>query len=236
MRRKNQKNVDLAVGIVAHPDRDEMATELGKSLSAEVASFDTRALGKTTDMACAINHIVVLDWLLHAASWIVVLEDDAVPVKDFRFHVKQAVTHAPSPFVSFYLGTGNAVSETQQQIRRAVGIARDNGDAWIVGDCLIGSVGYAVRGDVAEDMVEFIDSRAGRGEELPLRISRWAQDRGHPVAYTMPSLVDHDDGESIGRPYRSDFPKRKAWYHGTRDNWNTKATLLGYCPTWSKPR
>jgi hypothetical protein len=87
-------------------------------------------------------------------------------------------------------------------------------------------------------MVEEISEH---GEELPLRISRWVQAAGLQVAYTMPSLVEHDDREPINIPYATEWERdaarrnpRTAWYYGERERWDTPVVTLGYCPGWSK--
>jgi hypothetical protein len=168
------------------------------------------------------------------SSWAVVLEEDAVAVGDLRHHLHLALAYAPTPVVGLYLGTGNAVGQTQHQIRDAVRAAEDHNCAWLVADCLIGSVGYAVKTDLLADMIEFITDR---DEELPLRISRWAQHRHVAICYTQPSLVDHNDGESVGRQWRGPYYSgRKAWRHGTRSCWCTGSVELGHCPVWSAPR
>lgn len=189
-------------------------------------------------LGCAGNHALVLSRLAAAARdydcWCVVLEDDAVPVEDFRHHLTRALEHAPEPIVGLYLGTGNPSGEIQRQIRQAVLAAQKSNNAWIVSDCLIGSVGYALRASLITPMLGYITDR---DEELPLRISRWAQQNNVAICYTMPSLVNHEDGPSVIAPYRvqpgiTPSP-RAAWNYGTRRQWNTGAVRMGHCPNWS---
>ncbi len=223
------------IGIVAHPDRAEMVRRLCDTVQSDVICWDDGEHPNNTTGGCASTTLAVLNEMLTlpvAYTWATVLEDDAVPVPDFRKHLAAALEYAPAPVVGLYLGTGHRPGETQQQIRQAVTAAKDANRAWIMADCLIGSVGYAIRFDLLADMVEFITAR---DEELPLRITRWAQDRGVAICYTQPSLVDHEDNESIGRPWRGpNFPKRRAWFYGTRACWCTGTVKLGHCPIWSK--
>lgn len=227
----------ITVGVVAHPQRQEMAEKLADRVDAELICLDRERPPSEHLQGCANTHLAVLaglDDLVRDADpddWAVILEDDAVPVADFRFYTKHALAAAPAPIIGLYLGT-SAPSETQQQIRRAITAAEIADHAWISADCLIGSVGYAIQAWALPDLIAFAHDADG---ELPLRISRWAQTRRFGIAYAQPSLVDHDDGESIGRPWRGPgFPKRKAWRFGTRDSWATPTTRLGFCPIWSK--
>lgn len=215
--------MDVTIGVVAHESRLERAETLILGLQAEAAYVDDGTLG------CAGNHQVVLRQMDDPnTEWRVVLEDDAVPVHGFRGHVRRALAHAPAPVVGFYLGTGNPSGEVQIQIRQAVVAAKERRLAWIVGDCLIGSVGYAVHDGFCDEMLDYIWDR---DEELPLRISRWAQARGVEVCYTCPSLVDHDDTDTVDGPaVRSE---RRAWAFGVPGNWDTPSVRLGHCPKWS---
>jgi hypothetical protein len=187
---------------------------------------------------CANTHIGALASVCGSryaddAGWVCILEDDAVPVIGFREHLDAALSAASAGVVGLYLGTGNPVGETQQKIRTAVNTARTENKAWLAANCLIGSVGYAVRAELMDGMIEYID---GRDEELPMRISRWAQAHDVAICYTMPSLVDHDDVESIGRPWRGPhYHGRKAWWFGARESWDTGSVALGHCLVWSGP-
>ena len=212
------------MGVVAHKAREKRAEELAEYVGAVVCNVDNGAL------QCAGNHATVLDLLaLVDADWCVVLEDDAVPVPLFRFELKRALAYAPAPIVGLYLGTGNPSGQVQRQIGRALGISHNR--AWITADCLIGSVGYAVRAPLVPDMLAWI---AGQEGEFPLRVSRWAQEFGVGVCYTVPSLVDHDDSDPIGHPAGQKRPARRAWRFGPRENWDTPAVALGFCNDWSK--
>lgn len=224
---------DIPIKIIGHPDRAPMAEQLAETVGG-IISWDRR--GKIDhQVGCSLNHLDALKSLVGVQSnWVTCLEDDAVPLPDFRRHLVEALEFAPTPIVGLYLGTGNPSGEAQRQIRQAVVTAEAHGSSWLIADCLIGSVGYAMEAHLLEDMIEFIEDR---DEELPLRISRWAQDRKIPICYTQPSLVDHADVDSIGRPWRgTKYTGRKAWNFGKPSVWYTKSIQLGYCPVWSAPK
>jgi hypothetical protein len=173
--------------------------------------------------------------LLHDLSvgseWCIVMEDDAVPVPAFRTEAAAALQCAPSPLVGLYLGQGNPSGQMQRDIRQVL----EKAQAWITADYFISSVAYAVRSNLIPQMLEFIRPR---DEELPLRISRWAQDREILAAYTHPSLCNHADLESVIYPgiplaERQKLP-RVAWNWGTRRNWMTEAVHLPPVAEWSR--
>lgn len=211
-----------------------MAQRLAFEAKAHVIHWDNGSHKNDHLAGCAATHLGLLAELRdrHTADeWSVILEEDAVPVPDFSGHADRALEYAPAPIVGLYLGTSNPASQAQQQIRQAVRAAQDANQAWIAADCLIGSVGYAVRTELLPDMIDFITERE---EELPLRISRWSQARHIDICYTQPSLVDHFDGDSVGHPWRGPhYPGRKAWSYGTRECWCTGSVPLGFCTTWS---
>jgi hypothetical protein len=227
----------LTAGVVAHRQRMERALELADEVGADVVNVDDGTLG------CEGNHLQVLKELTEIEpDWAVVLEDDAQPVPDFHDQLRAALEHTPAHIVSLYLGTGNPSYQVQTQIGIAVRAAQELHRSWVLGDCLIGSVGYAVSGWLAQAMLPGIVERTG---ELPLRISRWAQQWEFKVAYTMPSLVEHADGTPIGyseqemanlRAAKVVGSQRRAWSYGTPARWDTPVVELGYCPGWSSPR
>lgn len=201
------------------------AHELGRRVGANVVSVDDGTLG------CAGNHLVVLSALRTIAadrnSWVIVLEDDAVPVENFRHVAARALRSAMSPVIGFYLGTGNH-PVVQANVSRAV----ESDDAWISADYLLNGVAYAVRSWYVWELIEAISDRDE--EELPLRITRWLQANGLFAHYTNPSLVDHADIPSIISPNHI-LPARHAWTVGVRTDYDTAATELGWCPIWSSP-
>lgn len=228
-------NWAMQIGIVAHHTRADMAHDLVTRLEAEVCLVDQYGPGSLQDgvRRCSFNHLKVLSELQALAAndeWCVVLEDDSIPVPGFRTHAARALECAPSPLVGFYLGQGIPSGIVQRNIRQAL----DDAQAWIVADCFLTSVGYAIKASLVGDLISDAERR---NSEIPMRITRWSHERDILISYTNPSLVDHSDTDSVicaGVPLadRGTLP-RVAWSHGTRNNWNTPAVRLGHCPNWS---
>ena len=208
----------FSIGIVAHQSRTTQAKSLAKQVKADFISIDTGLLG------CDDNHTTVQShlWALKD-EWSVILEDDAQPVQDFPDQLTQALTVAPTPIVSLYLGRRRP-PHFQHRIAAATQKADRDDSHWIIGSHLLHAVGYAIKTELLESLLNF-DS------DLPIdqHITRWAQTQhGHPISYTWPSLVDHEDGPTLvdhpdGSPRR---PGRKAWLTGTRTEWATRCTPM----------
>jgi hypothetical protein len=211
----------VSVGIVAHEKRIGMAEKLRANVHAYHVSYDNGLKG------CEGNHLELLKCMsVTGADWICVLEDDAVPCQGFRQQLHDALTFAPAPIVGLYLGTGNPSYDAQRQIRQAV----LKPAAWIMADCLVSAVGFAVKGEMVHALIEDLPLLEG---EFPLRITRWAQTFDQQICYTNPSLVNHADVEPIG-PHSVDRLERKAWRFGTREDWHTPSVDLGKIIHWSK--
>lgn len=217
----------LLIGIAAHVSRRDMAYELAERTRAHIVNVDETRAETTNEAvtACAQNHLAVLKALRAEATtktWCIVLEDDALPVADFRTHAAAALEYAPHPMVGFYIGL---MTNTHDNVT-AREYARRNGFSWLVATHLISAVAYAIRGDVLQ---QAIDRYPGFPPETTVerRLTDWASERrggtfyGYPrFCFTVPSLVDHWDGDSIVSP-GADGATRKAWWVGVADNWDT---------------
>jgi GR25 family glycosyltransferase involved in LPS biosynthesis len=221
--------VRLAIAVVAHPQRTEMAADLAVEVGGSVV-LDTECAGGVGDAAgCARTHALALRSLAHtAAEWLIVLEDDAIPVPDFPVHAARALKHTKAPLVGFYLGTGTN-PDVQTAIKQAIRAADAVGATWIQGGCLLSTVGYAVRHTAVHRLVGAIEEYTR--VEAPLRITRWVQRNAVGVDYTWPSLVDHRDGYSTiaHRPVKG----RRAHRHGVAARYDTGTIVLGPVPGWS---
>lgn len=188
-----------------------------ESVGAAYMSLDNGNLG------CGGNHRKVWRHLAKRHSphvdWLVVLEDDAVPVDGFRDQLAQALAVAPAPIISFYLGRLRP-PHLQYMIEPATNRADAADASWIVSRQLLHAVGIAIRSNVVADMVESTD------EELPIdeALNGWANKHRYRVGYTWPSIVEHQDGETLlqHRDGQAREPGRVAWRAGTRDNWTHK--------------
>ena len=210
------------IGIVAHTARAEQAHTLMEQTGAAYMSIDDGTLG------CELNHRKVWLWHLEhcTTKWAVSLEDDAVPIPDFREQLNAALEQSPSPVVSLYLGKHRvAVWEKRKQL--AI-IRADNEDAhWFTTRTLLHAVAVAIRTDVLSDAITH-GTQLGDFFPNDEAISHWANATNNTVAYTWPSLVDHADQptlfihpDKLPRP-----PGRKAYKLGTRTQWTNKAVTL----------
>lgn len=207
----------IAIGVVAHTARSAQAKALANQVHADFISIDNGTLGADDNHEHVQNHLANLP-----TSWSLILEDDAVPVDDFRAQAHAALVMAPSPIVSFYLGRKRPV-HWQRRIGKAVEQAQELDAHWIVSTHLLHAVGYAIR-------TELIPSLLDHMTVLPIdqHIGSWARHYGHTVSYTHGSLVDHDDGPTIvehpdGQPRT---PGRKAWAIGGHDRWTTTSVPM----------
>jgi len=152
--------------------------------------------------------------------WSIVLEDDAIIGEHFQEQARKALEHAPAPIVSFYLGTSRP---PQYQARIKTALAQN--PTWIIADQLLHHVAVAIRTDLIPDMLNHV---AGREGPADYRIGEWAQDCGHRIAYTVPSLVDHADGPTLINHFDGEprTERRVAWVVGERDSWQGKVVHL----------
>lgn len=205
----------IAIGVVGHVHRDPYT--LADQIGADAVAVDDGTLGSGG------NHLRLLEMMRAASSaWTVVLEDDAVPVAGFCDQLQMALEAAPSPIVGLYFQR-NYPPAMGQPLNRATREADHIGAHWITGPQLWG-VGYALRGDVVDELLDDLQ----HAEHIDAAISEWAIQRGHRIALTWPSLVDHLDGPSLitERVGTSARGPRRAWRVGTRDHWTADAVEI----------
>lgn len=216
----------IPIGIVAHHSRHERADRMAELLDAELVAVDEGGVG------AGKNHENCYEWLAESsAPWVVLLEDDAMPVKDFRNQLMQVLQAAPKTgLLSLYLGRARP---PHWQLSIAQVISRD--EHFLMASELLHHVAVAIRTDLIPAMLDHIRSDQDyRRGELPIdeAIGRWARSRKMPIGYCHPSIVDHnhrlgtvirqhvsqhkaDDG------HRRAAEERKAWAFGVRPRWET---------------
>jgi hypothetical protein len=224
----------MLIGVVAHVQREHLVDKLIRDVQVDVIKWDDRF---PPDVAgCADNHIRVLTELSKHANgrWVVVLEDDAEPIPNFREQAESALATAGSPLVGFYLGSGNPNGPTQRAIIPAVKAAEASDSHWIVADWFISTVGYAVR---STWLPALLAALTGNGGPVDNRINEWSHSWGLKTWYAQPSLVDHSDVRTLigggGIPDFEQIMPRRAHRVGWRPRWDASTTDMGYAKGWS---
>lgn len=212
------------IGIVAHIDRLYEAEALADTVNADYINVDDGTLG------CNANHKRVWKHLhLHATGeWLIVLEDDAVPVNDFLDQAHAALAQAPTPVVSFYLGRHHIPTLDVERDKQQAILKAEAADAsWITSPHLHHAVAVAVRTTYAESMLQHLN---GLPDFFPIdeAIGHWARNNGIDISYTWPSLVDHADMPTLFR-HHDKLPRppgRVAYRTGTRSTWTDRAVTM----------
>lgn len=214
----------FSVGVVAHESRLLRAKQLSELVAADVIEVDDNSLR----LGCEANHRRVWRSLSEQSTqpWLVVLEDDAQPVDDFRDQLSQALSVAPAPYVSLYLGKGFP-RHWQQRIGETIEAATPTTCWATTSGWMLHAVGVAVRADLVPAMLTHLDRALG--VPVDQAIGQHARNTNQRVAYTLPSLVDHADIPTIhthqdGQPRT---PGRKAWTAGKRPRWTTTHIQMG---------
>lgn len=199
----------IAVGVMAHVSRKHDAVKLRDDLGCEVLVMDESA-GENPTGNATWRMLAQLD-----TEWSIVLQDDALPIPDFRRQAEAALLKAPKTAVSFYVGTGRP---RVLSVLSAIEQADSVGASWIRADTLLWGVAVAMPTADIPAYLEWSD----RADHFPYdtRIGQWYLRQGKEVYYTWPSLADHADGPTLVHSDRP-RPERKAHRIGTpKGGWN----------------
>lgn len=182
----------IDVVVMAHPKRDAQAHALAVEIDATIVWDQCNDEWDTGSRAWQAAHNLYNEWGL-------VVQDDAVPIPDFRHHLDDVLQHAPRTAVSLYVGTGRPRADT---VKRAAQRADRVGAAWLQCASLLWGVALLLPTEHITPMLHWCQHRT---EPYDQRISRYYRTVLHrPVRYTWPSLVDHADEPSLvnhtGRP------------------------------------
>lgn len=203
----------ISWAVVAHPSRSANIDAL-----AEVLPGDTIICEDQYGIGADANHLRAWTEASYSEStWSVVIEDDAVPVDDITTQARMALAAAPEPVVSMYLGKGRPVL-FQDRISRTLATLGDKDPNWLTTTHMLHAVAVAVHTDLIDDWLDWAHDKPRPADEL---MTAWCIARGHRVAYTWPSLFDHQDGPSLipaDKRYRPER-RRTAWRTGTREHW-----------------
>lgn len=207
----------FSTGIVAHAARETAAQALKAQVCADYMNVDDGTLG------CSGNHRKVWEHLSHyGTAWSLVLEDDALPVAGFTDQLEQALSVAPTPIVSLYLGQGRP-PQWQDRVGQAISAAERENACWIVGKRLLHGVAMCILTELVPSMLEGISERP-----IDWAVRDWAVQHGHDIGFTAPSLCDHADGPTLLTRTDSKVrdEQRTAWRTGTRDRWTGRSVTL----------
>lgn len=199
--------MSVSLAIVAHPARQKWAEQLGDTVGATIA-YDLGAGSNATHDA-ALRVAMECE-----ADWYVILEDDAVPVPNFRHEANRALKACPEKLASLYLGTSRP-PQYQPQLKRLSRV----GVHWLVGHTFLHGVCMAFHRDVVESVLERAQTISWDADQ---RYGKAAGHLGLKVAHSFPSLVDHRDEGTVTKHSDGaarDEPRR-AWWLGTRDTWD----------------
>ena len=193
--------------IVAHHSRAEQAEKMAYRLNAKLF-IDPAEHGSNW------NHRRALEWAMEQDERVVILEDDALPVKGFDFLVLDWLMRFPDNIISFYLGTGRP---PQRQIDIAMRLI-DSDKArldYIMLPKLIHGVCYSIPKPFLYRILAHWDTRKGADYAISDKY------KGR-VIYPVYSLVDHADLDVVER-HPDGFKRlerRKAWrLHEGGDKW-----------------
>ncbi|MUM06208.1 hypothetical protein B5P44_15635 [Mycobacterium sp. CBMA 213] len=207
----------FGIGVVGHVARQSMAEQLASTTEADYLSLDDGRLGPGANHCLVWSRLATLNH-----EWTVVLEDDALPVAGFRDQLSQALGAEPASVVSLYLGQQRP-PQHQVMIANALAEAEACQAHWITSTYLLHAVAVAIKTELVPDMLANLPA-------LPIdeAIGDWARSRGHQIAYSVPSLVDHADLPTLvnhpdGQPRQTG---RVAWQVGGRTHWNGFSVAL----------
>ena len=185
--------MNITAAVMAHPSRKDYAealesqlkvmpfnavgivyNELGEDVSPHDREWDTGSRS--------------LKWGVGKGAWHLVIQDDAILTPCFFENIVAAIEALPQKtLISLYVGQARP---WPLKITTAVNRAED-GD-WLRHWMLLWGVAIIIPTDHIEPMLEFV---ADRQEPYDTRIGMFYQRNMMEVYYTIPSLVDHDDGQ-----------------------------------------
>lgn len=198
--------MDVAVGVVAVPQRERHVDWLTSEIRTDVVVFDEDHHGERW---C---HQEVLAKLLRKdAYWLVLVEDDAVPVEGFDEKMRTALEGADQDaIVSFYLGSGPWAGMPNAEREAAIPAMHAEGEAtgWIKTDMLYSAVAFAVPLSIAPLIGWCLRDTAAPTDTA---IGLWTRKMQVPVWYTYPSLVDHRDDFSVVDGIEPVVERRALW-------------------------
>lgn len=228
----------ITAAIVAHPDRSAGAQRLCMRLNRTGEGIPAAIFMDNEELGCDDNHVRAWDWLVcQDSEWLMVLEDDALPIPEFTEELTLALQHAPCGVVSLYLGRTRPAYFQHRVAHALTGCSHpgpddqvDTSTPWVVTDRLLHCVAVVMRYGIALDMMPYLPQFVAEKQAIDQGISAYLKSCSIPVAYTVPSLVDHADGGTLARHAPGfDNPvhgPRVAWAVGDRARWSADFRIM----------
>lgn len=149
-------------------------------------------VGDGSERSATDNHLRALQVATPSDEWVVVLEDDAVPVSNFSEILARQLSEVDTDrIVSLYLGK-NRPPSIQPTIGRTIARA-DEDVSWMTTRMLWWGVGVCIPQRYVESVSDYVLSV---DKPWDTSVGTWALKNQVDVWYTWPSLVDHLDEET----------------------------------------
>jgi hypothetical protein len=206
---------------MAHPDRTEHVGAMIDTLNNDEVRVYWDPAGPPSGDANRVWAVAREAWQMHdpAATWHVLLQDDAQPCTDLLEGLSYALEHVPADaVVSPYLGAGRNVPDRWY---RMAAEADRRGASWIRSDRVMWGVCLVLPVARIAEMIEWADRKRGMPDDM--RVAAWAQRHKVEAWYPWPSLVDHLPVPSL--------TKHRA-LERVAQRWHTGSALE---PSWSGP-
>lgn len=124
------------------------------------------------------------------ADWHLVIQDDATLSPDFYKNLESAITTlSTKTMISLYVGQAKPLG---RRVREAV--AKCYHATWLRHNMLTWGVAVVMPSDHIEPMLEMVSEKRWAETPYDVRIGMFYQRNMIPIYYTMPSLVNHDEG------------------------------------------
>lgn len=176
--------MEIKIAVVAHPSRMDHVKRVMESMP-EVEFFpfvDYHGIGASR------NHHRAIQWAAKQDCRVIIMEDDAVPVDDFRKLALDWMIAFPDEIISFYLGTSRP-KDYQSKIDKLMAITQ--GNIRIMLDKFIHGVCYTM----SQENYRLAAERYNVNRPADFAIGECFP--GKSFVFVKDSLVEHLDGESV---------------------------------------
>jgi hypothetical protein len=173
---------DIKFVVVGHHTRLGQAQRLAALLNAHLLIDDG-------DHGANWNHRRAIEWAAEQSCRVVILEEDALPVRGFRDKLTGWLARFPGDMLSFYLGTGRPPQYQMQIAERLISADKVRSD-FIMLQRLIHGVCYSIPPQSINRVLSQWDCCKPADYAV-------GDAYGGAVVYPCWSLVDHADGEPV---------------------------------------